>query len=141
VVADNRDPLEKRLDADEMATEQKEADLRAIAKDAGRQRGKGIFNLLRRDLSADQHEALVDGMIESLVEQREVRKREQLERLPKKTYRVWANQPFWCEVEAPNEEEAKRIAVEKRAWECCWENNDPSEDDIYDVQEMTEESV
>lgn len=145
MASDNRDPLEKRLDADEMAAEQKEAEERAAARDAGLQRAKGLFSLLKNDLRPHQHEALVDGMIEGLEKLRDLR-REQLEEAAakmeeaKKTYCVWANVPWYCHVKAGSEEEARRVAEVRGEWEACDDKYQPTADDIYEVAELDDNS-
>jgi hypothetical protein len=133
--------LEKRLDAEEMAAEQKEAEERAMARDAGLQRAKGLFSLLKNDLRPHQHEALVDGMIDGLERLRDLQ-REQLEEAAakveqaKKTYCVWANIPWYCHVKADSEEEAKRVAEVRGDWGACDDKYQPTADDIYEVLEL-----
>jgi hypothetical protein len=115
---------------------------KARAREAGLQRAKGLFNLLKNDLPSEEHEALVDGMIFGLTEhlrtEQERRAKIEEEALPKKTYTVWANFPYWCEVEASSSHAAKRIAVESGDWDMCDHKYQPVLLDIYDVQEGDE---
>lgn len=60
---------------------------------------------------------------------------------PLKLYTVYANKPFWCEVEAPDEEEAKRLAPILGCWDECHGDDDPEEEDIYCVEEVSPEDL
>jgi hypothetical protein len=60
---------------------------------------------------------------------------------PLKTYTVYANKPFWCEVEAHDEEEAKRLAPDLGCWDECCADDEPLEEDIYRIEEVTPDEL